>query len=459
MATHIRSTKPSRPEASHTVMLTRKGIPRTLQLKKAKLLIISGALQGREVPIDKDVFTIGAGPQNDLIIPDEAASRRHCEIQQREDGFLLRDLGSSNGTTVQGVRVCEVYLTQGVEFQIGTTRIIFCPLQETISYPLSPRECFGKLNGATAVMRRVYHLAESYARTDMAILIQGETGTGKDLLAEALHDHSPRNSKPFVVIDCGALATGVIESELFGHSKGAFTGATADRTGAFEQADGGTVFLDEIGELDLALQPKLLRVLEKKEVRRLGSNTVRHVNVRIIAATNRNLEGAIREGRFRQDLYYRLSNVKIELPPLRQRPDDIPLLTHHFLKEFTGSADPGAWPDFEKSMEQFRRHDWPGNVRELRNVVEMAVSGAAGKIDLGACLTLGQLAGTAQAAEPGAMDDIPFKDAKNHLVETFEKDYIVKLLERNQGNISQAAREAEIERAYLQRLIRKHGLS
>ncbi len=437
----------------HTVMLTRKASPQTLNLQKAKLLIVNGPEQGREVPVDKDVFTIGAGTQNDLILRDEAASRRHCEIRQREDGFLLRDMGSTNGTLVQGLRVCEAYLTQGAEFQAGNTRIVFCPLQETVSYPLSPRETFGKLCGQSTAMRRVFHLAETYAKTDAAILIMGETGTGKELLAEALHAHSQRRDKPFVVIDCGALAKGVIESELFGHAKGSFTGAGMERVGAFEQADGGTVFLDEVGELDADLQPKLLRALERKEIRRVGSNTVRKVDVRIIAATNRNLEREVREGRFREDIFYRLSIVKIELPPLRQRPEDIPLLVRCFLKDLTGSDDPAVWPDFDRSMELFRRHDWPGNGRELRNVVEMAVHGAAGRVDLGACLSLGRL------REETPSQDMPFKDAKNLLVDQFERDYLVKLLERNGGNVTRASREAQIERAYLQRLIRKHGLN
>lgn len=442
------------------MIMNAKGAPRILQLKKAKLLILSGPEQGREVAINKDVFMIGAGGQNDLIVSDEAASRRHCEIQQREDGFLLRDMGSTNGTLVQGVRVCEVFLAEGVEFQVGATRMVFCPLRETMSYPLSSHGSFGRLIGQSTGMRRVFHLAETYAKADSAILIQGETGTGKELLAEGIHAHSPRSKNPFVVIDCGALATGVIESELFGHTKGAFTGAGAERVGAFEQAHGGTVFLDEIGELDVTLQPKLLRVLEKKEVRRLGSNTVRPVDVRIIAATNRHLDREVREGRFREDLYYRLSIVKIELPPLRQRKDDIPVLVRCFLKELTGSDDVTAWSDFDRSMELFRQHDWPGNARELRNVVEMGVRGSEGAVDLGACLTMGRMG--IQESETGgasATDEMPFKDAKNQLVEHFERDYLMKLLERNGGNISKAAREAEIERAYLQRLVSKHGLT
>ena len=296
---------------ARTVLMSRKGTPKSLVVQKYKLLIASGTDQGREVTIDRDAFSIGAGTECDLVIHDPHASRRHCEILSQTEGFLLRDLNSTNGTLVHGVRVCEAFLTYGTEFQCGETRLIFCPLQEVTSIPLSPRESFGRLQGSSVAMRRIFHIAETYAPTDAAILIHGETGTGKELLAEGLHAHSRRRDKPFVVIDCSSLARGVVESELFGHVKGAFTGATSDRTGAFEEAAGGTVFLDEIGEMDLDLQPKLLRVLERKEVRRLGSNALRRINVRVVTATNRNLEKEVRDGRFREDLFYRLSVVRI----------------------------------------------------------------------------------------------------------------------------------------------------
>ncbi len=447
---------------ARTVVLSRKGTPKSLLVQKYKLIVASGADQGREVKIDKDAFTIGAGAECDMVIQDAHASRRHCEILSQPQGFLLRDLNSTNGTLVHGVRVSEAYLTYGTEFQCGMTRLIFCPLQEVASIPLSPRESFGRLQGNSVAMRRVFHLAETYAPTDAAILITGETGTGKELLAEAIHQHSRRHDKPFVVIDCSSLAKGVVESELFGHVKGAFTGATGERTGAFEAAAGGTVFLDEIGELDLELQPKLLRVLERKEVRRLGSNTVRRINVRVITATNRNLENEVREGRFREDLFYRLSVVRIEIPPLRKRPDDIPVLMKHFLAEFAADNPLEADVDIGKAMEAMGNYEWPGNVRELRNLVEMAVLGRSGRIDFGASLFLGRLKGDADEPEPrpvAASADEPFKDAKNKLVEQFEKEYVRALLEKNGGNISKAAREAQIERAYLQRLIKKHGLN
>ena len=447
---------------ARTVLLSRNGTPKSLLVRKYKLLIASGSDQGREVTIDSDTFSIGAGAECDLVIRDAHASRRHCEILSQPQGFLLRDLNSTNGTLVHGVRVCEAFLTYGTEFQCGTTRLIFCPLQEMATIPLSPRESLGRLQGVSVAMRRVFHLAETYAPTDAAILIQGETGTGKELLAEAIHEHSRRHDKPFVVIDCSSLAKGVVESELFGHMKGAFTGATAERTGAFEEANGGTVFLDEIGELDLELQPKLLRVLERKEVRRLGSNTVRRINVRVIVASNRNLEKEVREGRFREDLFYRLSVVRIELPPLRKRPEDIPMLMKHFMAEFAVDAPDQGPVDVDKAMEAMGTYDWPGNVRELRNLVEFAMLGRSGRIDFAASLFSGRLRTASQegaSQAPTASADEPFKDAKGKLVEQFEKDYVRALLDKNGGNISKAAREARIERAYLQRLIKKHGMN
>ena len=443
---------------ARTVLISRDGTPKSLRLQKYKLLIVNGPDQGREIVIDKDVFSIGAGRENDLIVQDPSASRRHCEIHSLSEGFLIRDLSSTNGTLMHGVRICEAFLGSGTEFRIGTTHLVFCPLQETVSYPLSPRESFGRLLGRSVAMKRVFHLAETFAPSDAAILIQGETGTGKELLAEALHAHSKRRDKPFAVIDCGSLAKGVVESELFGHVKGAFTGAAVERIGAFEQANGGTVLLDEIGELDLELQPKLLRVLEKKEVRRLGSNPVRRIDVRIITATNRNIEKEVNAGRFREDLYYRLSVIRIELPPLRKRKEDIPLLARHFLKEFSGEEGTDAVAGFEKTMELFNQYEWPGNVRELRNLIEMAFHGRSGQLDLGACLSLGRMGGRPLNAAPPISADAPFKTAKNRLVCQFEKEYVRALLDRNGGNISRAAREAQIERAYLQRLIRKHAL-
>jgi transcriptional regulator with GAF, ATPase, and Fis domain len=292
-------------------------------------------------------------------------------------------------------------------------------------------------------------------------MITGETGTGKEILAEEIHRHHlTRHNKPFIVIDCAAMAKDLIESELFGHVKGAFTGANADRQGAFELADGGTVFLDEIGDLSSDLQPKLLRVIEKREIRRVGCNKVRKINVRIICATNRNLANEVNEGRFREDLYYRLSVVHLELPPLRRRREDLSLLVRKFLSDLHGVEALDQIADFDRTMDALKRHDWPGNVRELRNLIEVAFYSERRPVDLSAFLSLGNLRASRRPAEPevSVNADRPFKDAKNELIDGFEKAYLQTLLTRNNNNVSRSAREAGIERAYLQRLVRKHGL-
>jgi transcriptional regulator with PAS, ATPase and Fis domain len=343
-----------------------------------------------------------------------------------------------------------------MEMQLGKTRLVFCPLRESTEYTVSANESFGSLAGKSVAMRRVFHLAETYSPTDTTILIEGETGTGKEITAEEIHKHSTRRNKPFIVIDCASLARDLIQSELFGHVKGAFTGAISDRKGAFEYADGGTVFLDEIGDLDLDLQPRLLRVIEKKEVKIVGSNKVKQIDVRIICATNRKLETEVNAERFREDLYYRLSVVRLELPPLRQRPQDIPLLASLFLKQFHGAEAAEALLEDEKTLDAFARHEWPGNVRELRNLMEIAPLRDGARLDLGSLLSLGRLP-TETSSTFSFKADKPFKEAKNNLIAEFEKGYIRDLLKKNDGNVSRAAKEACIERAYLQRLIKKHG--
>jgi DNA-binding NtrC family response regulator len=356
------------------------------------------------------------------------------------------------------VRIQQAYLNQGTELQLGNTKVVFCPVQQTRVYELSPKQDFGALLGKSIAMRRIFYIAERYAPTDVTILIEGETGTGKEVLAEEIHRHSPRSDKPFVVVDCASLAKDIIESELFGHMKGAFTGATTDRTGAFEYATGGTIFLDEIGNLSSDLQPKLLRVLEKREIKRVGSNKLINTNVRIICATNRKLDVEVNAGRFREDLYFRLSVLHIDMPPLRRRKEDLPLLTNKFLKDLLGNEAASRISDFKKAMEAFGNHDWPGNVRELRNVVEMACSGARGPVDLGAFLYFGRVKGDAGGQNRAYSAERPFKEAKGDLIADFEKSYIQDLLRRSDGNVSKASREAGIERAYLQRLIKKYEL-
>jgi transcriptional regulator with PAS, ATPase and Fis domain len=421
--------------------------------------MLTGKDGDREFIILKDVFSIGSARNCDIVLDDTTVSRRHCEIRLTPDGFVVRDLKSTNGTLVRGVKVTEAFLPPGTEFQLGGSRMVFCPIQQKMDFAVSPRDAFGAVLGSSVLMRRVFYLAETYAKTDVTVLIEGETGTGKEILAEEIHRQSSRAHKPFVVIDCASLAKELVESELFGHTKGAFTGASIDRAGAFEFANGGTVFLDEIGDLALELQPKLLRVLEKREVRRVGSNQMVPIDVRILCATNHKLEQQVKSGRFREDLFYRLSVVYIEMPPLRLRKDDIPFLARKFLKDFGGDAALNNVHDFDQAMTTFAQHDWPGNVRELRNLIEIACCSGQKSLELSAFMLSGRIR---QMATPNDDQRValnqPFKTAKNQLVSDFEKRFINSVLERHKGNISHAATDAGIERAYLQRLIKKHKL-
>ncbi len=429
-----------------------------ITVQKHKLLIVSGPLLGQEVMVDRNTFTIGSGSQNDLVIRDSTVSRRHCEIRVTPDAAVLRDLGSTNGTIIQGTRITEAFLDQGTEFQLGNTKVVFCPLRETEEYELSTSASFGGLMGQSVAMRRVFHLAETYAATSSTIHIEGETGTGKEVLAAELHRQSERADKPFIVIDCAALAQDLVASELFGHTKGAFTGANTDRVGAFEQANGGTVFLDEISDLGPELQPKLLRVLENREVRRVGGNQVKPIDVRVICASNKRLANEVNAGRFREDLFFRLSVVHIDLPPLRQRKEDIPLLMQKFLADHLSEEETDEVVDFDKTIAAFRNYDWPGNVRELRNIVEIACHSKRRPLNIGAFLYAGRSKTETETATESYSADRPFKVAKNELIRNFETHYVRDLLARNDGNVSKAARHAGIERAYLQRLIAKHEL-
>lgn len=455
-------------DSSQTLIVPARSGQTPLRIRKTVLLVSSGPLKGQEFPIEKDVYTIGSSAQVDLRLEDNAVSRHHCEIRADERGYSIVDLESTNGTFVNGVRIARAFLTPGAEIHLGTSRLVFSPTQEARELQISPSECFGGVVGRSVAMRRVFYIAETYAPTDASIMITGETGTGKEIMAEEIHRHSKRANKPFVVIDCAALAKDLIESELFGHVKGAFTGAASDRPGAFEYANGGTVFLDEIGDLAPELQPKLLRVLEKREIRRVGTNAVQKVNVRIICATNRRMDVEVQEGRFREDLFYRLCVVNLELPPLRNRKEDIPLLARKFVNDLHGSDALDEIADFDGAMEALRQHAWPGNVRELRNLIDRAFYSPSRPIDLTDCLHFGRIMRSPETAEPAATPDSltsertigtrPFKEEKAELVDEFERKYILKLLKRNDGNISKSAREAGIERAYLQRLIKKYGI-
>jgi DNA-binding NtrC family response regulator len=382
------------------------------------------------------------------VLTDRTVSRKHFEIECVGDEVIVTDCDSTNGVKISGLRVERAAIGYGAEIKLGHTVIKFVPDEEFVEPQASASTSFGSIVGADVRMRQMFTLLDEIAAKDATVLIEGETGTGKELIAEELHAHSPRKHGPFVVLDCGAVPRELVASILFGHQKGAFTNAINDREGIFAAANGGTVFLDEIGELELELQPALLRALDKRTVCKLGSTTQQKFDARVIAATNRDLRAEVANKRFREDLYYRLAVIRVAVPALRERGSDIARLVEHFADRFVpGIAIPG------EAMRELVAHSWPGNVRELRNVMERACLLARnGAIHLdGAIATERTVATTART-------DLPFKVAKNQIVEAFERDYVEALISRHRMNLSAASREAQIDRKHLRELMHKYGL-
>ncbi len=413
--------------------------------------VIKGPDRGEVVPLREQPIYFGSSPNCDLVLTDKTVSRRHLMAVREGDEVILRDQGSTNGTFIQGSRFKEITIGYGAEVKLGRTLLKYLPEEEVVEPEVADSDYFGSLVGRNVKMRRLFKLLEDVAKNTATVLIEGETGTGKELIAEEIHNHSLRADGPFIVFDCGAVPRELIESSLFGHVKGSFTGAITDRKGAFAEAHGGTIFLDEIGELPLELQPTLLRALDKKAVRRVGANTYEKIDVRIVAATNRDLRAEVAAKNFREDLYYRLAVIRVTLPPLRERGDDIKILVDHFIRSFT---PPGRTMIItSEDMSRLQRHSWPGNVRELRNVIERACV-----LSKGDSLNLDDAFVEQAAPALGIRTDLPFKEAKGQLVELFEREYIVDLMRRHKMNLSAAAREAQIDRKHLRELIRKYGL-
>ena len=465
---------PSAPEPTKLHYID--GRPKELTLRRCKLEVVKGDKVETHTFDQRDTITIGASDDNDLVIRDETVSRNHCRIFTEGGQYLLRDLDSTNGTFINRVRIREGWLKPGCTIQLGTSELRFVASDETFRIVPSDKSRFQDIIGRDPKMREIYAILEKIAPTDATVVIEGETGTGKEVVARSVHMASRRSNGPFMVFDCGAVPENLIERELFGHEKGSFTGAVSTRQGVFEMAHGGTVFLDELGELQLDLQPKLLRVLEQREVKRVGGTKPIKVDVRVVAATNRDLEEEVRAGRFREDLFYRLSVVRLILPPLRERKDDIPLLIQRFLKtgRFNQTQDGGQHVRqiSREALDRVLEYDWPGNVRELLNMVERAVSFAeSDSIEVRDLPDHIAVAHRPIHEEPTHVEkgpapnqlkpdvDNPFKEAKEEWVSTFEKDYIEALLRRNDGNISHAAREAEIDRKYFRKLMKKYGIT
>jgi len=445
----------SRDKPVLTRIEERQGRATAVHLQRIALRVVKGPDKGRRAELQSDRLRIGRGAPNDLPLQDDLASRLHAEVTVTADGIRLLDLGSRNGTFLGPHRVVDAFVAPGDKIRIGEATIALEPAKGSVSLALTEAEGLGRLLGGSVAMRRVIEVLERAAPTEATVLLTGETGTGKEEAARAIHGASPRAKGPFVVLDCGSIPGPLLAAELFGHERGAFTGAVETRRGAFERAQGGTLLLDELGELAVDLQPQLLRVLERREVQRLGASAVTPVDVRVIAATNRDLRRDVNAGRFRADLFFRLAVVEVTLPPLRERLDDIPMLVAHMHAELSERSGTSTPPPTADDLARLKTQSWPGNVRELRNVVERSILLGAG-IDLPDHVTL-TIAGS--GVPFGALSARPYREAKAELLDRFERAYLEDLLRRADGNVSKAAREAKMDRSHLIELVKKHGLS
>ncbi|WP_437581485.1 sigma 54-interacting transcriptional regulator [Sorangium sp. So ce887] len=440
------------PAAGQDATTVLKVHPREVAFGKFSVQVVSGPDQGASHVADAPELAIGTAAGNHLVLTDPSVSRHHCILAATPKGYLLRDLDSTNGITLAGFRVETAYLTPGATFGVGQTSLRFDHLPEEVREPLGDAVLSGRVLGQSTAMRRLFAMIPRIAASEATVLLEGETGSGKGLLAEVLHQQSPRAAGPFVVIDCGAIPPTLIEAELFGYMKGAFTGAHQARAGAFEAARGGTVLLDEIGELRLDLQPKLLRALEERSIRRIGSLDPVPLDLRIVAATNRDLRQEVNRGTFRSDLFYRLNVVRIRVPPLRERREDIPLLVAHYYRQFADQADPPA-----ELLERLVHHDWPGNVRELRSAVERAV--LTGDPAIGEDGAAAREGGEEESALRPDDLELSFRQAKERTVARWERAYVKTLIRANGGNLSHAARAGRMDRNHLRELLRRHGVT
>jgi DNA-binding NtrC family response regulator len=441
------------PIPTHTLLGTRPK-PDRLAVQEFHLVLINTDQAGTSYPLAQPGVKVGKAPDNDLVIDHPTVSRNHLIVRRQGDRFLVQDLGSTNGTFIDGAQVREAYLRPGALLEVGDVQLRFQPQVAAVEIAPSSEDCLGDLVGKSLPMRQIFALLKRIAPTDSTLLLVGETGTGKGAAAKVIHRFSPRSSGPLVVFDCAAVSDSLIESELFGHEKGAFTGAVAQRIGCLERAHGGTLFLDEIDDLAMDLQPKLLRAIEDREFRRLGASAASVTfDARIIAASKKDLWAETQAGRFREDLYFRLSVFTVSLPPLRDRTEDIPLLVNAFAGE-------ELWERFDSRVrDQFLSHTWPGNVRELRNALERAKH----------MVDIPELSSEALLRESSSLHSAhgevvpvdyagPFKECKDELIRRFEREYLTRLLSRSKGNVAKAARDAGLDRKHLYSLLHKYHL-
>ncbi len=462
--------------------------------RRCQLVVMSGPEAGLVKDVEHTPFVVGKGEECDLLLTEPTVSRTHFSIDTEQGAFVIRDLSSTNGTWIDQFRIKEAWLRPGTVLRAGSCQLRFEPVFKPIDIAPASVDSFGRLVGRSVRMRQIFTLLERIAQTEATVVILGETGTGKSAVAQSIHENSPRRAGPFITVDCGAIADNLIESELFGHEKGAFTGADRTRQGALERAQGGTLFIDELIDLRLDLQPRLLRVLEEREVRRVGGNTAIKLDVRIIAASRQDLWREVQEKRFREDLYFRLAVFTLPLPALRERSEDIPLLATAFLRSQKGGERLLA--RFTSDVvDKLMRHPFPGNVRELRNVIERALHLDTDPTDM---LGPSDLLPDFHKPKPASVDffkseqyptpprtptapvptaaplaiaigderflslradtSLLFKDAKEQLLESFEAAYLKRLFETQGDNVSAIARAAGIDRKHLYTLMKKHSL-
>ncbi|MBL8955280.1 MAG: sigma 54-dependent Fis family transcriptional regulator [Myxococcaceae bacterium] len=423
--------------ATKTITVSYRG-KTAVKLADVRLKVQTGrAVQERK--LDLSAVTVGSDPACDVVVDDAAVSRRHCVVQLGEKGVSVRDAGSRNGVVMNGARIVEAFIEPGHVLELGDSKLWLETGRAPTELALWPSNHFGELYGESLPMRTLFAALGKALESDATVLLLGETGTGKDAASRALHELGPRKAGPYVVCDCGALAAELVEAELFGSLKGAFSGATQDRMGLLQAAHGGTLFLDEIGELPLPLQTRLLRVLETRRLRPVGASADVTVDLRVVAATHRDLRAAVKARTFREDLYYRLAVLEVRLPPLRERRDDIPKLVDLFLSR---SARPktGALPPSVLAM--LEAHTWPGNLRELRNVVErLAVTGEAPVF-----------------ATPTGAPVERWHPARADALARFEQEHLRRALKATSGNFAAAARMLGVSRQLLHQVAARHGL-
>jgi DNA-binding NtrC family response regulator len=409
--------------------------------------------EGATYAIDVDALIIGRDAGAGIVLVDMEVSAFHCELRAVSEGVLVKDLGSTNGTFLGPVRVREAIVVTPSELTLGRSKVLIEPqAKRRVEVGFSDR--FGPLVGSSPKMRRVFSLLEKVSNTPLSVLILGETGTGKELVAKAIHDASDRKPGPFVVVDCGSIPPTLAESILFGHEKGSFTGANERRKGALAEADGGTLFFDELGELPIELQPKLLRALAERQIKRVGGSQFESIDVRVLAATRRDLGVEMNAGRFRSDLFFRIAQVRVELPALRERLGDLPMLVDDICAK-VGRA--GTAPTVLAWIEQrMGAHDWPGNVRELVNVASVAATFADTPDAIDDVLTLARADGDpASVRQPATA----FSEAKRSAVAAFERDYFSTLTRASKGNVSEMARQSGMERHHVRAYLRKYGIA